>query len=47
MNETSEHKELDCSKKCKTVIQECVADGVEKSVCESKYARCVSYCGYV
>jgi len=44
MNNKSKEKELDCGRHCRSVIQKCLDSGEDRSVCEIKRAKCVSYC---
>jgi hypothetical protein len=38
--------ELDCSKNCKSVIQECEAEGRRRDECENRHNQCVSNCTF-
>ncbi len=44
MKRKSKEIKLDCGRYCRSVIQQCLDNGEDLSVCEIKGARCYSDC---
>ncbi len=47
MDNKPKEKEVDCFKKCDSIIKECILNGEDVSFCGNRFNRCLSECAFI